>query len=154
MDKITSEIKLICLVSIFAGIISAVIPPGKLKGAFSSFCAIVVVFTMVSPLGEIKQLGFDSVFTADEEKEETLALQVKTAEIMLYESMIESATEDYLAEHGFEVILEVECSKEEDKMEVLSFTVKGDDLDDKDKKRISELLTDGFENAKVLFEEE
>jgi len=147
------EIKTICLVSMFVGIISAVIPSGKMKSAFTSFCAVVVIFYMISPLAGIKADSFKlSVFDA-EKRDEALLSDVRTAEVMIYEQMLESALEEKLSQNGFDVSLKAVCEKVGEEFKVISFKISGCD-DEESCQTAEKILTEGFADVRVSFEED
>lgn len=153
MDKIELQIKTVCVVSLFAGVISALIPQGRMKSAFSSFCAVVVIFHLVTPLTSIKTDSSEFFGKVIKEKENTFVDEVKTAEVMIYENALESALEKNLAEKGTEVKIEAVCEKTGDEITVVSFTVYSA-AGEKEKEEVLQILNSGFCNAAVSFKEE
>lgn len=146
------EIKTICMISMFAGIISAVIPSGKMKGAFNSFCAVVLIFYIILPLAGIKADSFKLFSAADSEKrDEALLSDVRTAEVMLYEQMLEKAVKEKLGKSGLAASVEAECEKINEKFRVNSFEISGCN-DEESRKTAEKILTESFADVKVIFE--
>lgn len=147
------EIKTICLVSIFAGITGALIPSGKMKSAFTSFCSVLVVFYMILPVADIRADSLDFSVFNDKIQEESLLSDVRTAEVMLYEQLLEKALEEKLRKMNLEATLKVKCEKLNDEITVISVDVSGCDGEEM-RKRIKTMLTDSLGDIRVSFKEE
>lgn len=152
MDKIAFSLETVCFVSILAGIIGALIPQGKLKGAFSSFCAVVLVFCFIEPLSEIRGESFGALFTDDVRSEEELLSDVNTAEKQLYENLLEKGLEEKLDSIGCSAEVKAECEKNEDEYKTVTLTVKGK-LTAQEKYAAEIYLKEGFPAAEIKFEE-
>lgn len=148
-----TEIKTICLVSMLAGIISAAIPAGRMKNAFSSFCAVAVVFYMIAPLTEINADSFKLSAFAGDKHDEALLSDVRTAEVMLYEKMLEKALAEKLEQAGFKASLKLRCEKQGEEIKALSVTVAGS-VSDEARQSIKKILTDSLGDITVSFEED
>ena len=145
------DIKAICLVSMFSGIVGAAIPSGRMKSAFSSFSAIVVVFCMLSPLARVKADSFGYV-TFDSKENEKLISDVRSAEVMLYEELIEDAIEEKLMQDGLEVSVDAVCERDADDFRLLSVTVSA--KNEEDFKTAEKLLQESFPGITVASKEE
>ncbi len=147
------DIKSLCLASMLAGIIGAIIPSGKMKGAFASFCAVVMIFYIVSPISDIKAKGLRNFSFENESRDELLLSDVRTAEVMLYEQMLEKALEEKFRESGLVLTLKINCEKLGDEIKVNCITVSGCE-NEGDRYTTEKILTDSFVGAKVVFEGE
>ena len=94
MDKIELQVETVCLVSMLAGILITAIPQGKMKGAFSSFCAVVVIFYMLTPFSQIDIQKMKAFSLDSEDKSEELLSETRTAEVMISENILEKAMEE------------------------------------------------------------
>lgn len=153
MDEIKLYVETVCLVSIFASLAGAAIPQGKMKSAFSAFCAAVFIFSIASPLADIKPQGLSLFSFASEERDEMLLSNVSTAQAELFENMLEDVLEAQLEKAGYTVTLEVSSEKKDDEFEVSSFTVRGA-ADEKARAEIEAYLKKSFSDATVNFEED
>lgn len=148
-----TQIETVCLVSMFAGIISAAIPQGKLKSAFSSFCAVAIIFYMVTPLAQIRTEGLKLFSLEIESSEEELLSDVRSAEVMLYESLIEKSITQAVEKMGYRASIKALCeSRGDDEIRVISFTVSGT-FDANAEAEIENFLKEGFNGVAVNFEE-
>ena len=153
MVKTQTEIKTICLVSMFAGVISAAIPSGRMKSAFSSFCAVAVVFYMIAPLAEINADSIKLSVFDDKKRDEALLSDVRTAEVMLYEKMLEKALEEKIEQVGSKASLKLCCEKQGEEIKVVSATVAGI-ISEEERHSIRKILTDSRGDITVSFEED
>lgn len=153
MDKLVSQLETVCLVSILGGILNAVIPKGRLKGAFSSFCAVVIILALFLPLGEIKSQGADIFNFKSEKFNSSLESEVKTAETLLFESLLEKSLTDALGEMGYKLSIKTECENRNGEPEVKKITVKGE-FDAESKSEIEEYLKKSFSGSEISFEED
>lgn len=146
-----ADIKTICFISVFSGIINAAIPAGRMKNAFNCFCAVMVVFYMLLPLSDIKPEELTLSAFDDDKHDEALLSDVRTAEVMLFESLLEASLEEKLTEAGFTVRLKVICEKKDDEIRVLSVAVKGS-ITTQEREKVERIITDSFDGAAVSFE--
>lgn len=152
MDKIKAYIEAISLVSIFAGVVGALIPSGKLKRAFSAFCGAVIVFSAVSSVAELKGGGIDFWNYDAQESERMLLSDLKTAEVSVYEGVLASGVEKALEEYGYIAQVKAFCEKEGEEMRVVSFVVHIN-ADENARSNIEAYLKTGFGDIVVKFEE-
>lgn len=152
MDKIKNYIEAISLISIFIGLISALIPQGKLKNAFSAFCGAVIIFSVVNPIADIKNSGINIFAFEAEESEEQLLSDVKTAEVFVYEDVLASAVEKALSESGYTAEVKAYCENEGEEIKLISFTVKTV-ADENSVSYIEAYLENSFGDIAVKFEE-
>ncbi len=151
MDKIKMHIETLCLISIFAGIMSALIPQGKLKNAFSAFCGAVIIFSTVTPLAQIKTQGI-RLFSVESEKNDQLLLSdVKTAEASVYESVLGAAVEKELEKSGYITDVKAYCENEGEEIRIVSFSV-STSADENAKNDIEAYLKKSFGDIMVKFE--
>jgi len=153
VDEIKLQLETVCLVSIFAGLVSVAIPQGKMKGAFTAFCSAVIIFSTVAPVADIRTRGLDIFSFAATEKDELLLNNVSTAETDLYAGLLEAAVEKELEKAGYAAFVKVFCEKQEDEIKVISFTVRGI-ADENSVDAIRSYLEGGFPGAAVKFEED
>lgn len=152
MDNLKLQLETVCLISIFAGLISVAIPQGKMKNSFSAFCAAVIIFATVSPVADIKTQGLGYFKLSSENKDEMLLSDVSTAETELYESLLASSIEKELEKAGYKLTVKVYCEKTDDEIRVMSFFVKGS-IDKNASGEIEAYLKKGFPDAQVKIEE-
>lgn len=151
MYDIKAKTEALCLISIFAGVMGALIPQGKLKNAFSAFCALAIVFSTVSPLAEIKTEGISLFNMEENENNELLLANVKTAEASVYESVIGSAVEKELEKLGYAADVIACCKVQDGEIRVISFTV-AVNADEAVKDEIEAYLKKSFGDVGVSFE--
>lgn len=151
MDKIRLHIQAVCLVSIFSGLVCALIPQGKLKNAFSAFCAVVIIFSALAPVAEIKTKQLSLFSIKSTEAEQMLLSDVKAAEVSVYESVLASAIEKELEKSGYKAVVSALCEKKAEEISIVSFTVKIN-ASEQEKKDIEVYLKNSFGNIKVNFE--
>ena len=152
MDEFTLQIKTVCLVSIFTGIMSVLIPSGRLKKAFNSFCAVVIIFSIILPFTSLKKAAEESDMFDFSKAQSELLSQNSSAEQLVYTSVIEKALNDRLKEMGLKGKVDADCKKEGDSFRIVSFTVTADTDEEKDK--ISVYLTEAFNEIPIHFKEE
>ncbi len=152
MVKTENHIKAVCIVSILAGVIASAVPSGKMKGAFSSFCAVAVIFYIVSPLADIKAESINLFAYDKADNEESLLTDVRTAEILLCEQMLENAVEEKLSKSVPNIAVKLFCEKQGDEIKVISADVTGC-ADEAEKQNVYKYLTDSFDGIEVSFEE-
>ena len=145
------DIKAVCLVSMLAGIIGALIPSGKMKSAFSAFCSVVMIFYIVSPLSGINAEGLRGFSLKNEESEEMLLSDIKTAEVILSEQMLEDALENNIRKSGFDLKLNVSCEKKDGEIKIKSITVSGCE-NEEDRGIVKEILLKNFNEIEIVFE--
>lgn len=150
MDKAATHIEAVCLVSILVGIVSSVIPQGKLKGAFSSFCALVFIFTVMGPFSSLKKTDFNIFSFRNETAGKELLSDISSAEQKLCQDLAENAIEEKLKEMGYEVRLGVRCKKEGDEYRVVSLVITGD-LSSQQRSDVRDYLKKSFPDAEVSF---
>lgn len=153
MDEIASGIKIICLISILTGILSAVIPGGGIKKAFSTLCAVVMICVIVSPFSTLSKGDFDLNSFSPKKKSEELKKSERTAEIMLYEKILSDALEKNLIEKGIDAVVDVSASKNGEDMRVDTVIVTGT-FENGEKEEIEAFLNKSFAELTVVFREE
>lgn len=152
MDSLTLQIKSVCIVSIFTGILSVVIPSCRLKKAFNSFCAVVIVFTILMPFSSFGKGADDFVFFDSDSNEEGTLPNNDTAEKFIYGLIIENALNNRFAEMGLHIEISAECEKLEDEYRVTSFTVYG--CKEEEKEKVTTYFNEGFSGIPINFAEE
>ena len=152
MDNLALQIKLICLVSILTGVLSTLLPSGRLKKSFNSFCAIIIVFVIMLPFSTLGRSAQKESFLDFDEREGDLLSQSDTAEKLIYTSVLENALNDRFYEMGFSATVKAECEKLGESYTVVSFTVKS--AEENEKEKIYSYLNEGFGGVAVYFEEE
>ena len=152
MDNLTLQIKTVCLVSILTGIMSVLVPSGRLKKAFNSFCAVVIIFSVMLPFTSLGRSAEKSNLFDFSKAQSELLSQSSSAEQLVYTSVVEKALNDRLTEMKIKGTVRVQCEKEGDGFSIVSFTVTADTDEDKDK--ISAYLTEGFNGIPIYFKEE
>ncbi len=152
MDKIKAYIEMISLVSIFAGVVSALIPQGKLKNAFSAFCAAVIIFSAVNSVAEVKISGISLSGLEAQKSEQQLLSDVKTTETTVYESVLGSAVEKALEESGYIAQVKVHCENEGEEIRTVFLEVQAEG-DEKIKNSIEAYLKKSFGDISVKFGE-
>lgn len=152
MDEFSLQIKTVCLVSIFTGVMSVLIPAGKLKKAFNSFCAIVIIFSVMLPFTSLKKAAEKGDLLDISRADGELLSQNSSAEQLIYTKVIEKAINDRLTEMDISAAVRVQCKKEDESFTVTSFTVVADTDEDREKTRA--YLTEGFDGATINFEED
>ena len=153
MDKIASQIETVCLVSIFIGLISSVIPLGRLKNAFTGLCAAVLIFSMAAPLSKISKKAEDIFPFSSSKNDDMLLSDVKTAEKMLFEKTLENAIEKKLESDGITVTVRVAAENKNGEYQIISFSVRGE-LTQNEKIKIQDYLKSAFTVSSISFEEE
>lgn len=123
MDKIKAYIEVISLVSIFAGITGAMIPQGRLKNAFTAFCGAVIIFSAVNSVAELNSHGISLLDFQLQKNEQLLLSDMKTAEVTVYEDVLESAVEKKLEEYGYNTQVKAYCEGADDEIKVISFEI-------------------------------
>ena len=153
MDNISLQIKIICLVSILAGILSSVIPKGKMKGSFSSLSAVVILTAMIIPLKELKSTDFSSFGFEGGQVSESLEAEVSQAEDLIYESVICDTVEADFSKEGIKSEVNVECENKSGELTVINITVCGD-FSQEEKAYMTDYLITCFKEAEINFKEE
>ena len=152
MDKIKLQLETVCLISIFAGLISVAIPQGKMKNAFSAFCSAVIIFSTVAPVADIKTQDLSFFSFSSESKDEMLLSDVSTAETDLYANLLETTLEKELRKAGHRVNVKAFCEKVNDEIRIISFAVNGNS-DENARTEIEDYFKNGFPDVQVKFEE-
>ena len=152
MDDIKMRIHTLCLISIFSGLTGAAIPRGRLKNAFSAFCAVVIVFSTVAPLAEFKTDGIRLFASDSAHNEQMLLSDVKTAEASVYETVLGRAVEKELEKSGYAVSVKAYCRVDGDEISITGFTVTAA-ADEEAKNTIEAYLKKSFGDIRVNFEE-
>ncbi len=145
-------IKLVCIVSITAGVLMTVIPGGKLKGSFVSLCAVITVSAMVLPFkdADIADItAFDSVVT---ESSDSLNEKTRQAQKQIYESALASATQENLKNEGISADVSVYCEEYGDSFTVSAVNIKGD-FTAEEISRINDILSVGFPSVEIVYQE-
>lgn len=152
MDDLILTLSSICLVSVLSGILSALIPSGGIKKAFSTLCAVILIYTIVSPLTALGKKRISEDVFSTERISEKLSYEDRTAQVMLYENILSKALSDNLIQEGYDVDVKVKaCNAEEPIVE--SVTVTGR-LSDEEKIFIEGILRKSFKEVAVIFTEE
>lgn len=150
MDKITNSLETVCFVSLLGGVLCAVVPSGRMKGAFYSFCAVLLIFSLLIPLGQIDTLAKELPDFKNEKADERLASDVRTAEVQIFEKLSENALDEMLEKNGFHAKTSAECESTESDIIVKKITVTGD-FSAEEKQTVEGLIKNFFSNAEVEF---
>lgn len=153
MDKLVVYIKVICLVSVFAGVISALIPKGGLKGAYLSLSAVVLLTATLAPLKSFSEKDFADFTFKHREASESLSAEMQTAEVMLYSRMISDAIEKRLKQQGITADVSTQSRRENEDIFVTKMTLKGT-FTESQREETASFLKSAFEKAEIIFEEE
>lgn len=152
MDKLTLQIKAVCLISILTGVMGCIIPSCRLKKAFNSFCAVVIVFAIMMPLSSLGKNTAELVLSGFDASEEDTSAEYETAEEMIYKRVVEKAVTESFSESGINVTVTVECERVEAGYEIISFSVYGFNAEEKE--IITDYFNRGFNGIPVYFKEE
>lgn len=150
MEKLNVQIKVICLVSVLSGMLSAMIPAGKMKSAFTALCSVVLVSAMLTPLESFSLKDGFSFFKNGQAASQGLISETESAELLLFEKALGDAFEKLLKEKDIIVSVKPRCENVEGEIAVCDFTVifSGDE---EEKRQISELLSQSFKDTEVIF---
>lgn len=152
MDNPSLQIKTVCLVSILAGVLSAMIPKGRMKSAYASMSAVVLLSSMIIPLKSLGNMDFSAISIKHEEVSDNLEKESKRAETELFEAVVSSSLSDYFSEKGIRTIIKVESELFGDELSVEKINVSGS-FNDEEKEYVTGYLTSCFENVTVYFTE-
>ncbi len=152
MNSVTSYIKLICVVSIVAGVLTAVIPKGKMKGSFISLCAVITVSAMVLPFNGIQADLFDTYEYTKEKSSDSLSKKTQLMEKEIFEGSVARAIENNLKQAGVVASVSVEGESDEVGIVVKKITVTGE-FDSETETGIRSFLADDFSEAEIILKE-
>lgn len=152
MENISLYIKVVCLVSILSGIMTAIIPNGRLKSAYVSLTAVVLLSSMIVPSKELKNSNVHFGFPDEIKVSESLSEEMNKAEEMIYSSVVSDSVEERLASEGINVSVCVVTSINDGDVTVTEVIVSGD-ITEEEKIYISQFISDSFEKAKTVFKE-
>jgi len=152
MDKLSLQIKIVCLVSILSGVLSSVIPGGKMKSAYLSLCGVVLISSMIIPLKDYNMKNFSFPSYNERKTSETLELEQRTAEVMIYEKVVSDALKSNLEKRGLTADITAKGEMREDEIRITDITLKGV-FDSRQKQEITLMLEGGFPDAVISFEE-
>lgn len=152
MEKTTLYIKLLCSVSIFAGVLTTIIPKGKMKSSFMSLCAVVTISAMIMPLSTVKPEDFANFNFEASENSNSLSHKTEQAEKVIFESAISDALENKLNENNITASITVESEINDADVRIKTITVNGD-FDIESEKTVKLILLTDFPEAKVIIKE-
>lgn len=152
MEKTTLYIKLLCSVSIFAGVLTTIIPKGKMKSSFMSLCAVVTISAMIMPLSAVKPENFANFDFDVSKNSNSLLHKTEQAEKLIFESTISDALENKLNEKNITALITVESEINDADVRIKTITVNGD-FDIESEKTVKLILLTDFPEAKVIIKE-
>ena len=152
MDDFTLQIKTVCLVSILTGIMGALIPSGRLKKSFDSFCAVVIVAAILLPVNSLKNSAAKDISFDFSKSENNLLNQEDTAEKLIYKEVLEKALNGRISQIAPTSDVKVECVKNDSGYEIKSFTVSG--CTSAEKEAVAAYFKESFSGIPVYFKEE
>lgn len=152
MEKISLYIKVICLVSILAGIMSALIPKSRLKNAYVSLSAVVLLSSMIIPVGNLNESDLQFTFINENEISESLLEEMNKAEVLIYQSIISDSLEERLLSEGLNVSVEVVSSYIDADLAVAEVIVTGN-ITNEERNFISDFISESFEKTEIVFKE-
>lgn len=149
MDRISLYIRLICVVSILSGVLISLIPGGRFKNSFRSFCGLLMISAMVVPLSAITSDGIadfrlDKVYNSD--------VDYQGEEKQMFTDMLELSVEEKLKKENLIADISIEVAENYDATVIKSVTVEGDFNDD-EKNYITDMLGNFFPEAEIIFKE-
>lgn len=153
MDSFITDIKIICLISILTGVLSVLIPPGAIKNAFTTLCAVVMIYACVVPFADIDSIISSVDFSSGEEVSKRLTLDERTAQVMIYEKIVADSLESNFSDQSYKVKVSVEACNSNEEIHIQSITVTGK-LSDEEKSVIENSLKESFQDAIIIFTEE
>lgn len=112
MEKIKSQIILITFVTIVSTVLLCVVPQGKMRNAFKLLCAVVIIYSVVSPLVnfDFDSLDFDSLLDFSSESE-SFSDEADNAALIAANEGYSDAAEKLLLKNNLKVSrIESECA--------------------------------------------
>lgn len=153
MEKFSLYIKGICLISILGGVLSAVVPSGRMKKSFTSLSAVILVSAIIVPFSNFFKMDFDLDDFFVSNRQENLVSDVRTAEVMMCESVVSEVLEKKLKENGISCRVKIKGEKQKDEFTVSAVSVSGD-LTIEEKNGVQQILTELLPEAEIDFREE
>lgn len=152
MDKLSLQIKIVCLVSILSGVLSSVIPGGKMKSAYLSLCGVVLISSMIVPFKNYDMKDFSFISYDEKKTSENLELEQRTAEVMIYEKVVSDALKSNLEKKGITADVTAKGEAQGEEIRITAITVEGV-LESQQKQEIEIMLENGFPNAEINLKE-
>lgn len=146
MDETVLQIKTICLVSILSGILSVLIPQGRMKSAYLSLCAVVMISAIALPFKNSHKKDF-SFFSLDKGKiNEELSSNFPQAEVTIFEQAIASALENNLSQEGISAKIGIKAEKVGESILVSEIAVNGS-FTEEEKGQIKQFVFERFPDS-------
>lgn len=152
MNSINAYIKLICIISIVAGVVITLVPKGRMKSSFISLCSIILLSSMVLPFRGTDTKIFENPEVTAEKNSDAIIERTQQMEKELFETAVEDAVETNLRNSGIIADVTVEGELSEDEVSIETVTVYGD-FDSETAEYIIGLLADDFGKEKVILKE-
>lgn len=153
MENISLYIKVVCLVSILSGVMTSMIPNGRLKSAYVSLTTVVLLSSMIVPTEEFKNSSFEFDFSDERTVSESLSEEMNEAEEIVYREIVSVSVEERLASKGINVAVTVGTFFVDGEITVTEVLVSGK-VTQEEKAYISEFISDSFKKAKTVFKED
>lgn len=144
------QLKVICLVSVLSGMLSAMMPKGRMKSSFTALCSVVLVSSMLMLFGSLSLKESFSFFEKGQAADQALISETEGAELMLFERALGDAFENLLEEKGISAVVKPECEKLSGEITVCGFTVYYSG-DEEEKRHIYALISQSFGDIGVKF---
>ncbi len=153
MEKFSLYVKIICLVSILSGVLSALIPKGRLKSAYLSLAGIILLSSMVMPFKLLSDKRTE-VFSFDTDKAgQSISREAETVRTSIHESMLKEEIEKKLVSDGIKASVTVRVKNENQKLYIAELHVKGE-LSDEEKNVINAYFSEASEKPHIILEED
>lgn len=153
MEKISLYIKIVSLVSILAGVMISLIPGGRLKGAYTSLCAVILLCSLVMPFSEFESDKYGIHFPNEEEISESVGAEIFKAEELIYQETVSQAIVNKLSAEGINISAQIITAYKDEYLKVTEVIITGN-VSEKEKKYISEFVSDSFKEAVTVFKED
>lgn len=127
MDKIKRWTLIISAVSVVSGILTWILPEGKLKGAYKTLCAVVIVYAFLYPIASNSRVDFSvSEFLIDNyEVSEKVDKYALSALIGSAENAIEELLSEEIKSMDIDCKVKASCMEENGEIKVSALTFIG-----------------------------
>lgn len=129
MENIKSLLTLVSALSVLCGAALSLVPESKLKKAYSSLTAIVLLFAVISPLTDTAGISetLKEILNSGYEYEEQISEKYNGSVEDAFERGVEKALKEALAEAEIEIqSVSAECKAKQEEVVISSVTVVGD----------------------------
>ncbi len=128
MEKLSIWCKYIASVSVSSAVLMLLVPDGKMKKAFNSLLAFILLFSVLSPIINMKSVLYDVdefKFSENGNLSQEIEKYKFSAAVSVAESEIERYINEMLSDSGFECKFKVTCDIENDEIFIKEIEVTG-----------------------------